>query len=282
MVARKPLVGTVAANVLEHGTGALNVDGCRIGHASAADLAASLAKNPGRDDKVTSGTYGADRPQQSVNLDGRWPPNVVLDEEAAAELDAQTGELTSGRLEPHHSRGTKTKNVYGAFGDNEQDQAFGGDTGGASRFFYCAKTSRAERNAGLDGFDERSAGMRNNVGRPLGGTEFDPQARNHHPTVKPINLMRWLVRLVTPPDGTVLDPFTGSGSTGCAAVLEGFDFIGCEREVEYVAIAEARIAFWAQHEGREVEDVLGLHVISEKAAREHADRGQMSIEEAAA
>ena len=89
-----------------------------------------------------------------------------------------------------------------------------------------------------------------------------------------------LVRLVTPPGGRILDPFVGSGSTGCAAVLEGFDFIGIEREAEYIAIAEARVAFWGQHEGREVEEVLGLHSKSQRTAAEHADRGQISLEEA--
>lgn len=94
--------------------------------------------------------------------------------------------------------------------------------------------------------------------------------------------MRWLCRLVTPPGGTILDPFLGSGTTGAAAVLEGFGFIGIEREPDYIEIAEARIAFWAQHEGREVEDVLGLHAASQKQAKAHADRGQLSIEEVAA
>jgi site-specific DNA-methyltransferase (adenine-specific) len=124
---------------------------------------------------------------------------------------------------------------YGSGAKGDGGPAIEGDSGGASRFFYCAKTSRAEREAGLEGFDLRT---------------------NHHPTVKPINLMGWLTRLVTPPGGLILDPFLGSGSTGCAAVLEGFDFLGIEGEPEYVAIAEARIAFWAQHEGREVKDVL--------------------------
>jgi site-specific DNA-methyltransferase (adenine-specific) len=94
--------------------------------------------------------------------------------------------------------------------------------------------------------------------------------------------MRWLVRLVTPSGGTVLDPFLGSGSTGCAAVLEGFNFIGIEREAEYVAIAESRIAFWAQHDGRLVQDVLGLHRASQREAEDHAERGQLSITEVAA
>lgn len=210
VVARKPLAGTVAQNVLEHGTGALNVDGCRIG--TTKRVPGGIARKPTR---VVYGTYGIETGDESghdPNV-GRWPANVVLDDKAAPMLDEQTG--------------------------------------GASRFFYCAKASRAERNAGLDGFEERlTAGV-------WGGTEHDlsdgkkptiPRA-NLHPTVKPIELMRWLVRLVTPPGGTVLDPFTGSGTTGCAAVLEGLDFIGIEREGEYARIAEARIGWWERHRG---------------------------------
>ena len=121
-----------------------------------------------------------------------------------------------------------------------------GDSGGASRFFYCAKASRSERNAGLEGMAERVAPKQG--GAPLGressiaGRGGNIRMSNHHPTVKPIALMRWLCRLVTPLGGVVLDPFTGSGTTGCAAVAEGFRFVGCEKEAEYVAIAEKRIA----------------------------------------
>jgi site-specific DNA-methyltransferase (adenine-specific) len=122
------------------------------------------------------------------------------------------------------------------------------DSGGPSRFFYCAKASKKERNAGLDGFDEvaakrTQAGGDDTRGRPI------PLNRNNHPTVKPIEVMRWLVRLVTPPGGTVLDPFTGSGTTGIAAGLEGCEFIGIEMEPEYAEIAEARIAWWADKTG---------------------------------
>ena len=120
--------------------------------------------------------------------------------------------------------------------------AFDTDSGGASRFFYCAKASRSEREAGL-----REAGLREvglGVGALSDGGRLGTTGRNHHPTVKPIALMRWLVRLVTPPGGTVHDFFTGSGTTGCAAMLEGFDFVGCDREADYVEIARARIEFW--------------------------------------
>jgi len=146
---------------------------------------------------------------------GRWPANVILDPEAGALLDTQAGEPVS-------------------------------------RFFYCAKASRAEREAGLQGHEtktgaqltgrqEGSVGLRS----AYAGTRGAQPRANIHPTVKPINLMRYLVRLVTPPHGTVLDPFTGSGSTGCAAVLERVNFVGIERENEYARIATARINYWA-------------------------------------
>src|SRR5205814_6814168 len=131
---------------------------------------------------------------------------------------------------------------------------------GASRFFYTAKASRSERNAGLEGFTKKP--MRWSSGEQSSGTfqseGTEKVARNAHPTVKPIALMRWLCRLVTPPRGTILDPFLGSGTTGVAAVLEDFDFIGIEREAEYVEIARARIDWWVQHKGREADEVLAL------------------------
>lgn len=132
-------------------------------------------------------------------------------------LDAQTGELTSNSGKPFRRNTDKSRNTYGAFGGSQEEAAFYGDKGGASRFFYCSKASTKERSSGLE-------------------------ERNPHPTVKPVDLMRWLVRLITPPDGVVLDPFTGSGTTGVAAVLEGFRFVGIEREDEYIPIARARIA----------------------------------------
>ena len=170
ILVRKPLQGTVAQNVLEHGTGALNIDATRIGDES------------------------------------RWPSNVLLDEASADLLEEQVPKV--------------------------------------SRFFYCAKASKAEREAGLEyrEAETRDDGRQTTIDNPylLGDTE----RRNTHPTVKPIDLMIYLCRLITPPDGTILDPFTGSGSTGCAAALEGFKFIGIEREAEYVEIARARVAHY--------------------------------------
>jgi site-specific DNA-methyltransferase (adenine-specific) len=243
ILARKPLIGTVAANVAQYGTGGINVDGCRIGTG---------------DDRTSGGNQGS-MPQpmswgeatgRERPAGGRWPANVVLDEEAAGMLDTQTGVQKSGVA------GKRTgQNGVGDWGYGAADVAWGGygDSGGASRFFYTAKASRKEREAGLEGMPIRAAGSKN-VGESSGRDPSNPRntmgqaevrAANHHPTVKPIALMRWLCRLVTPPSGVVLDPFTGSGTTGCAAVLEGFRFVGIEREAEYVEIAEKRIAHWA-------------------------------------
>lgn len=177
---------------------------------------------------------------------GRWPANVMLDEEAGAALDAQSGTLTSnsGNLGKYKGRTVNTYGGYAARSDKGRS-----DSGGASRFFYCAKASRSEREAGLEGFQDRTKRILNGgipsavnsdpVGMSGGG---DRTAKNHHPTVKPVALMRWLVRLVTPAGGLVLDPFAGSGTTGIAATMEGRRFVGIEREAEYAEIALARIA----------------------------------------
>lgn len=163
-------------------------------------------------------------------------------------LDEQSGVLTSG-ANPTRRSSDKFRDVYGDFaGQQECEPARGADIGGASRFFYCAKASRAERDEGLAALPLTdlptwSNGDANAGSFQSAGTR--QQARNVHPTVKPVDLMRWLVRLVTPPQGIVLDPFAGSGTTGIACVLEDVDFVGIEREPEYVALAEARIRAWA-------------------------------------
>jgi DNA modification methylase len=211
IVARKPLVGTVAENVLRHGTGGINVDGCRVdsggthGSARSAGQGAGYEAHnqPGR--KYGNGLGGIVSPP---NPSGRWPANVIHDGS-----DEVVG------LFPSNVKGGTWNRTAGARhfnndGEPTDYQTSGSDSssGSAARFFYCAKASRADR-----GDD------------------------NRHPTVKPTALMRYLCRLVTPPGGIVLDPFTGSGSTGKGAVLEGFRFIGIEREAEYVEIARARI-----------------------------------------
>lgn len=250
VLARKPLDGTVAANVLKHGCGALNIDDCRIGTSrpptTAKDFAAWRRAEGRTDRQVANADTDTDK--------GRWPANVLLDEEAAAVLDAQSGELTSGAAPPSGfvRSSDKHRNTYHAFaGNREEPTTLYGDTGGASRFFYVAKASRSERNAGLEGLPDSTA--RNYAGAPLNRSEHTSSdgvqrtghrapRQNTHPTVKPVALMRWLVRLVAPPRGIVLDPFMGSGSTGVAAVAEGFGFVGIEREAEYIEIARRRIA----------------------------------------
>jgi site-specific DNA-methyltransferase (adenine-specific) len=248
VLARKPLSGTVADNVLTWGCGALNIDGCRITHN---EPEKRTTRTTAKFNGVTMHYYehadGGINQLASASPIGRWPANVIFDEEAAQMLDEQSGNSTSVasiRKKAGKSVGNKmTLNNYQMNVDN-----FGGysDSGGASRFFYVAKASKAEREAGLDEMEVapikgRDAGQdERNVAYKLRPIE----RANHHPTVKPITLMRYLVRLVTPPNGVVLDPFMGSGSTGCAAMLEKVQFIGIELNQEYVDIAEKRIRHW--------------------------------------
>ena len=232
----------------------VNVEGCRLS-GGMNDTPESWAKKGagGRGSaligQISDGMREAYRNGSIPLPSGRWPANVVLDEEAARAVDEMSGESAAkpGRT------GTKGGNG-GALG------AFAGSTasavgtwpadpgGGASRFFYTAKASRADREDGLEGAEQRrvklpgkSEGYNPATGEWSGSSDFQLRG-NHHPTVKPTDLMRWLCRLVTPPGGTVLDPFCGSGSTGVAANAEGFDFIGIEREAQYVEIARRRIA----------------------------------------
>ena len=237
IMARKPLVGTVAINFATHGTGALNVDGCRIAGAKPATTRGAGGQN---------GRFGPIGAQGRILDDGagRWPANVCLDEDAAAMLDAQSGERASTGKPGRPAKPCKVvpkPGMFESFGD-KQGPLYS-DTGGASRFFYCPKASRSEREAGLDGFEERlSLGARFSSDPRMDRPQERRPFANHHPTVKPVALMRWLVRLVAPTDGVVLDPFMGSGTTGVACVREGRSFVGIEREPEYHAIAEARIA----------------------------------------
>jgi site-specific DNA-methyltransferase (adenine-specific) len=243
VLARKPLSGTVAENVLQHGTGALNVDGTRIG--TTKDVPASPRRAP---QGPAYGELGND-PGDGGGFDpdlGRWPANVILDPEAAAMLDEQSGERGGGFAGPG-SNGIGPGPVYGSTRESRGFTGGFNDSGGASRFFYTAKTSRAERELGIREYlpDKDEAPLLWSSGEQSPGT-FQAEgtnraARNHLPTVKPVDLMQWLCRLVTPPGGLVLDPFVGSGSTGIAALREGFEFIGIEREPEYVAIARVRI-----------------------------------------
>lgn len=252
VMARKPLAGTVAANVQKHGTGAINIDATRIQYASDEDKAAAAAAAQ-RSSQVADrvGEWGMKQGDGSLapflaNMDkGRWPANLLLDEAAAALLDEQSGSLTSG--EPCGTKTGGQGNAFGVYAGGIPVTGYG-DAGGASRFFYVAKPDRGERDLGCDGLQaatggeatgrvDGSAGTQN----PRAGAGRNGGSRNIHPTVKPIDLMRWLCRLVTPKDGVVLDPFMGSGSTGVACSREGLRFIGIEREPAYFEIAKRRL-----------------------------------------
>lgn len=207
VVGRKPLAGTVASNVAEHGTGALNIDGCRI-EAHDGQLAAKYAsvQNAGPRDNTVYGRDTRDRAGSAPHAAGRWPTNVVLDGEMADELDRQSGT-------------TRSTQRYGAFVGQDSVSMGHNDEGGASRFFpvfrYEAKAATSER-PNVNGIA--------------------------HPTVKPLDLMRWLVRLVTPPGGIVLDPFAGSGTTAEACIHEHMRCITIEREADYLPLIVARLS----------------------------------------
>jgi len=239
VVARKPLIGTMAANLAAHGVGALNIDGCRV--STDGEVIKLALGDPAKRSGVVGsdlGISGASKEKfqaaqrasiERANEMGRWPANVIHDgsDEVLDAFPNAPGQMAST------SSSRKTQNVYGEMrrgngrenepsADSDNDGAVGFkmkpgarrlDSGSAARFFYCAKASKKDRGEG-----------------------------NVHPTVKPTDLMRYLVRLVTPPNGTVLDPCMGSGSTGRGAVLEGFNFIGIEMSTEYMDIADARIA----------------------------------------
>lgn len=261
-VARKPLAGTVAQNVLAHGTGALNIDSCRVGNDVLPAITAGQAK---------LGTFERGTMVTAERV-GRWPANVIHDgsDEVLAAFPNAPGQLADTSL---NAGARKTQNVYGAMqrgrdneasADSENQGAVGFkmrpgarrlDTGTAARFFYCAKASREDRNEGCEHMERKplhwSSGDQNPGSFQAEGT--DKTSQNNHPTVKPTDLMAYLCRLVTPPGGVVLDPFMGSGSTGKAAVLEGFDFIGIDLDRDadgnplgHLEIARARIEFAAR------------------------------------
>lgn len=200
VLARKPLSEkTVAKNVLEHGTGGLNIDGSRVGNKR--DSAQVQGSYSGSDVSIAGARDGGKIYPENL---GRWPANVIHD------------------------------------GSDEVVELMGEP----ARFFYCAKASKRDRNKGLDGFEEKRPDERTETGMGTFAEKGVAKQSNHHPTVKPTDLMRYLVKLITPPNGIVLDPFMGSGSTGKGAIIEGFNFVGIEQDADYLDIARARIQ-WA-------------------------------------
>lgn len=220
VVGRKPLAGTVAATVLAHGTGALNIDACRVGD----EVITAHGGGVNQSGRIYGVGQGIPALVAGSNPHtGRWPTNVVLDGTQAAELDKQSGVLTSGKMLAGTQRAPRDGVVYGRLEGDESRRDTPGDSGGASRFFptfrYEAKAPTHERPR---------------VQRADGTWEA-------HSTVKPLDLMRWLVRLVTPPGGTVLEPFAGSGTTAEACVVEGFKCIAIEREADYLPLIVSRL-----------------------------------------
>jgi DNA modification methylase len=269
-VARKPLSEkSVAENVLKWGTGGINIDGCRVGIVGKDDRSAGKRTCNIFDEVKVSG--GIDSPEYIPNEEGRFPANIILDEIAGEFLDEQSGLLKSGDGKSGKHKINRNGNTDGVckmdMGKSSEAIHYG-DKGGASRFFYQAKVSKQERNMGLDCVEGKDkvkfvkGGLKcdncnkwknsgspcvcdtpNFIEQPFNGTPN----KNVHPTVKPVALMSYLVRLVTPAGGIVLDPFMGSGSTGIAAQLEGFRFCGMEMDEDYFKIAEARIENYEQY-----------------------------------
>ena len=254
---RKPLIGTVAQNVLQHGTGALNIDACRVPFAGDDDEQESKGKNQhatfgnGARSNAILGDMGQNA-RENYNPPGRWPANICHD--GSPEVVAQfPNSLGAGGSVPN----VKVTGYGGGIGTGSSDYLGGERTkvdsgsGSAARFFYCAKASKRDRDEGLTNAPQPFVQFQTGngaSGKPSSLSEGrNTEYRNVHPTVKPTDLMAYLCRLVTPPGGVVLDPFLGSGSTGKAAIREGFRFIGCELSPEYLAIARARIEHaWRQ------------------------------------
>lgn len=254
-LARKPMTGTVAHNILTHGTGGINIDGCRVetgdklagGHSTSGQQMTGGWERPWMRNPESVAT-NIERSKASVQKSeslGRWPANIIHDgSQQVLDLfpDTKSGKDNT-RRQPH-----QTTSMAGTLGQLDREEVSYGDQGSAARFFYCAKSSRSERDAGLTmphtpageitSREENSAGLnspRAGAGRTSGG-------KNTHPTVKPLQLMRYLARLITPPQGTILDPWMGSGSTGIAALQEGFNFIGIELDPQHFQTALARIS----------------------------------------
>ena len=259
VMARKPFKGTVAENVLEHGTGGINIDECRV----ETDDKLSIGSNK-RDNANVNFGMKDNKEEQKQHEQGRFPANVMHDgSDLVQEIFPKTGKSSGGRSYQN------TNQMYsGGWADemgNKTDPGFG-DEGTAARYFYCPKASKKDRDEGLDMIDEKAMAWSNQAKAELkrGNLNFRnadgdtakhnkvQMRKNTHPTVKPTELMRYLCRLVTPKGGIVLDPFMGSGSTGKAAILEGFHFVGIELDPEYFEIACARIEKAVQDKNKEL------------------------------
>jgi len=275
VIAQKPCDGSITENVLKYGVGGFNVDECRIDYQNEDDkrigTTVKIGYKEGKNKNYSNSSYYINYENQAYSLKGRFPANIILDEEAGRMLDEQSGISISsgGRI------GTKdtgelsvfTKDNSGLVGNYTKGNPGLGDKGGASRFFYCPKASKGERNAGLEGFKEIDA---DNIDSQRGKATMHNicpyhhitncwcgwkagTRRNFHPTVKPIKLFEYLIKLCTTKDSIVLDPFLGSGTTAIACVNLGRRWIGIEKDAEYCKIAEARIKEYQNQSKLEIE-----------------------------
>lgn len=246
VLARKPFTGTVANNVLSYGTGGINIDGSRVG-----TEVISTHNAP-------KGTFAGGEPDRGSdtstyeNHKGRWPANFIHDgsDEVVELFPDSNGAGGSTPNVKVTGYGDGIGNGTTIYTPNDRKE-FNSGSGSAARFFYCAKAGKRDRNDGLDigEFPLKHYTAANKMGGEGdtmltgSGNPRDGRKQNFHPTVKPTDLMQYLCRLITPPGGTILDPFLGSGSTGKAAMYEGFKFVGIELTEEYLPIAKARIEF---------------------------------------
>ena len=242
---RKPLSEkTIAKNVLKWGTGGINIDACRVeanGEKTGSNGACGMSPEKGWNANSMSRDVTAEQSQSQ----GRFPANLIHD--GSQEVLELFPETKSGKMMP--TKTTASRAIYGqnAKGGYTTQETIG-DQGSAARFFYSPKTSKKDRDEGMEGFEDKILYTKTGDTRPcnkgdnpssIGSTLG--KARNNHPTVKPTALMQYLCRLITPPNGIVLDPYMGSGSTGKAALREGFSFVGCELDADYFEIAKARV-----------------------------------------
>ncbi|WP_440064325.1 DNA-methyltransferase [Pseudomonas syringae] len=235
-MARKPFTGTVAANVEQHGTGAINIDACRIDPTGESRQLTGEASQDKRYAE-SGGTNFAARPGvRGGDPLGRWPANLIHDGSEVVRAAFPSAKGQQGDLKSHGVCRQSPNGIFGGMRPALDHAARVESDESAARFFYCAKTTRADRHEGLI-----DPGPQFKQGTTLRKVQVTDTKGNNHPTVKPTELMAYLLRLVTPSGGKTLDPFMGSGSTGKAAVLEGFDFIGIEQDAAYMAIAKARI-----------------------------------------
>lgn len=269
---RKPRTATYAQTAIQHGSGTLNIDECRIDLADGANLARNNHAGDNGWKNSSGGMNGAAlRAEQGLSPQGRWPANVIFDEEAAALLDEQSRELTSGKIQSDHKRnGSKPW-----FTGEAMNESYG-DTVGASRFFqvlpafvYKAKSSTAERNAGISAQGRQRDAGRNAEQASMNGGEGNPynrgaqEVKNFHPTVKPLSLTEYLARLIVPPkeyraEARLLVPFSGSGSEMIGALMAGWlNVDGIELTPEYAELAEQRLAHWREELRPELRKISG-------------------------